>query len=73
MVIAVVGVLLWLMLGRNRRVGGSPSKGAPARPAAPVEMIECAHCKLHLPKSDARFDAAGRPYCGDAHRVAGPR
>jgi uncharacterized protein len=74
MVIAVVGVLLWLMLGRNRRVGGGgPAKAATARPASPVEMIECAHCKVHLPRTDARFDAAGHPYCGDAHRVAGPR
>lgn len=73
LVIAVVGVLLWLMVGRKRSVGGGASKTAAARPASPVEMLECAHCKVHLPKSDARFDAAGRAYCGDAHRLAGPR
>jgi len=73
-VIVVVGVLLWAMLGRGRRVGGGGSGAAPKKTAAePVAMLECAHCKVHLPKSDARFDAAGRPYCGDAHRVAGPR
>jgi hypothetical protein len=28
---------------------------------------------VHLQQADARFDAAGRPYCGEAHRLAGPR
>lgn len=73
LVLAVVGVLLWLMVGRQRRVGGGGAKAGAARPAAPVEVVECAHCKVHLPKDEARFDAAGRPYCGDAHRLAGPR
>ncbi len=36
-------------------------------------MLACAHCGLHLPQADARMDLAGRPYCGDAHRLLGPR
>jgi len=28
---------------------------------------------VHLPKTDALFDGGGRPYCGEAHRLAGPR
>jgi uncharacterized protein len=41
--------------------------------AAPVAMVECAHCGVHLPPADAEFDAAGLPYCGQAHRIAGAR
>ena len=70
LVIAVVGVLLWLMLGRRRE---AEVKRRQALPPQPVSMIACAHCGVHLPQSDALFDAGGRPYCGEPHRVAGPR
>ena len=71
LVIAVVGVLLWLMLGR-RREADVKGRRDPA-PPKPVAMIACAHCGVHLPQSDALFDAGGRPFCGEPHRVAGPR
>jgi hypothetical protein len=28
---------------------------------------------VHVPAAELQFDAAGLPYCSDAHRVAGPR
>ena len=70
LVIVVVGVLLWLMLGRRTRI---ESKARENVPAGPVEMLACSHCGVHLPRTDALFDGAGRPYCGEAHRLAGPR
>ena len=36
-------------------------------------MLACAHCGLHLPARDALVDAAGQPYCSEAHRRAGAR
>ena len=36
-------------------------------------MVGCTHCGLHLPRSEAVADAQGRLYCGDVHRLAGPR
>jgi uncharacterized protein len=72
LVIFVVGVLLWSMVGRERRASPPPPRRA-APPRLPVEMIECAHCGVHLPQTEALFDVGGRPYCSDAHRVAGPR
>jgi uncharacterized protein len=73
LVIAVVGVLLWAMFGRGGRAR-SVQRREDRRPAdAPVAMLACAHCGMHLPKSDALLDAAGRPYCGEPHRLAGPR
>jgi uncharacterized protein len=72
LLLLVVGVVLFLMFGRQRK---APEKGRPAtrRPNEPSPMLACAHCGVHLPRDEAVLDAAGRPYCGDAHRIAGPR
>jgi uncharacterized protein len=72
LVIVVVGFVLWLMFGRGRGTGakGRPPAGTAAQP---VPVIGCAHCGLHLPQTEAVADASGRWYCGDAHRLAGPR
>ncbi|MBZ8141933.1 hypothetical protein CLD22_18755 [Rubrivivax gelatinosus] len=74
LVIAVVGFVLWLMFGRGRRPEAPPRprRGA-ARAPAPVEMIACAHCGVHLPADESVADAGGRRFCSEAHRLAGPR
>jgi len=70
----VVGLALWLLKGRKPvqppRGPGSPS-GKPGE--EPATMVACAHCGVHLPRPDASYDAEGRSYCGEPHRVAGPR
>jgi uncharacterized protein len=72
LVAVVVGVVLWLMFGMRRRVEKPPQRGG--RPAGQLpKMVACAHCGVHLPDKEAPHDADGRPYCSDAHRVAGPR
>ena len=68
----VFGVL-WLLKGRRRGGGDAPARPQQAEPAKPQAMLACAHCGVHLPQSDVVADAAGRPYCGEAHRLAGPR
>lgn len=72
LVIVVVGVVLWLMIGKPRRAAEVRRKEA-AAPRLPQQMVACAHCGVHLPDGDAVRDAAGRSYCGEAHRLAGPR
>lgn len=72
LVIAVVGFVLWLMIGKPRRAEEVRRREAP-RPPGPVPMVQCTHCGVHLPASDALSDAAGRSYCGEPHRLAGPR
>jgi uncharacterized protein len=72
LVIVVVGVMLWLMFGRDR-VAGPAKRRAPDPPAAPESRVACAHCGVHLPRSDTVADPTGRLYCGNAHRLAGPR
>jgi uncharacterized protein len=65
----VVGLVLWLMFGRRGR--GSSGTHTSARRGS-EDMIACAHCGVHLPRSEALV-AGGRAYCSAAHRDAGPR
>jgi uncharacterized protein len=75
LVLIVVVIGLWML---NKRLRGPAAKPPPGRgpgatrPQVPAEMVECAHCGLHLPAADAVRDGA-HVYCGDAHRRLGPR
>ena len=35
------------------------------------DLVSCAHCGVHLPRSEARL-AAGALYCSDEHARLGP-
>lgn len=74
LLIAVIGIALWLFKARGRS-SGAPSTPKAKKPAAPTttSMLACAHCGVHLPQADTVTDAAGRPFCTEAHRLAGPR
>ena len=69
----------WMFLRPRDKAAlrGRPSNArdtrASRRVAPPQAMVDCAHCGLHLPASEAVLDDAGRAFCGAAHRVAGPR
>jgi uncharacterized protein len=69
----VVGIGLFMLFGRNRGRGDAAAPAPPKPPPGPQAMLACTHCGVHLPQSDALMDVAGRPYCSDAHRIAGPR
>jgi uncharacterized protein len=71
LLLLVVGVAVWLFRAKRRMPG--PKAAPPPVPAQPQTMLACARCGLHLPRADALFDPAGRPYCVEAHRLAGPR
>ncbi len=70
LVLAVAG---WFFLGRRRPPAGDTRKTKPGPAAKTETMLACAHCGVHLPQAEAKMDAAGRPYCGDPHRLLGPR
>ena len=74
LVLLVVGFGLWSLLTRLRGPGaggvGGGAAGGKAGPA-PVVMVECAHCGVHLPAADA-LPEGSRLYCSDAHRRLGP-
>lgn len=72
LLLALVFGVLWLLKGK-RRGGQAADKPEPKAPAKPQAMLACAHCGVHLPQADVVADATGKPYCSDAHRLAGPR
>jgi uncharacterized protein len=60
-----VALLLWLIFGRSRRGGKTPSRRRD--PGRAESMVTCAHCGVHLPRSEA-LAARGLHYCSAAHR-----
>lgn len=78
LVAIVVGVLWWLF-GRKRADTDRPAAPKPTKPGTgdrkqlPAQIVACAHCGVHLPQEDTVADAQGRLFCGEAHRLAGPR
>ena len=81
----LLGVLVvawaWWVVGRRREDRSGPGVGGASgasrrrgpRDAKPATMLACVQCGVHLPQSEALFDPSGRPYCSEAHRLAGPR
>lgn len=72
---AALVLLLWLLFGGLRRGRGGDGAGrrksAKGDAARAEEMVACAHCGLHLPRSEA-LAARGLHYCSGAHRDAAP-
>jgi len=58
--------LVWLVRGALR-----DSRPKADSPAGDGELVRCAHCGLHLPKSDAR-SVGDRYFCSDEHARGGP-
>ena len=56
--------LAWWLLAKYRR-----SLARDERPpaAAPEDMVRCAHCGLHLPRSESRAND-GNFFCCEEHR-----
>lgn len=57
-----VAVVVYLLLKSFRRQAPKQDASAPAE-----EMVRCAKCGVHLPKSESIL-AGGNFYCCDAHR-----
>ena len=76
LLLAVVVVALYMFKSRQRRKDAPPAAKPPKSqppPAEPAKMLACAHCGVHLPQAEVLAGADGRPYCTEAHRLAGPR
>lgn len=72
-VLAVLAVAFWIW--RSNRVGSQSqpvpktTKAEPGSASTPVQtMLQCAHCGVHLPASDAVAGKQGR-YCSAEHRA----
>lgn len=76
-VLLVLAVLaaVWLLRGAGRRRDAAPGPrpAAPPKPAPATAMVACAHCGVHLPRTEALMSPGGETFCGDAHRQAGAK
>ncbi|MFT3819330.1 MAG: PP0621 family protein [Rubrivivax sp.] len=72
LLIVVIVIALLMLTGRRRRPGREGREPPRPKPEAQA-MVRCAHCGVHLPRGDALLDSAGRSFCGEAHRIAGPK
>ncbi len=69
----ILGFVVWLLWrGAFRAPAPRGSAGAPAQSPTGEDMIACARCGVHLPRSEAR-EEGGRLVCRDNPRCAAPR
>lgn len=77
LVLLVVLVVAWMLLRRREPPPPAKKEGprpdAERKPGAAQPMLACAHCGMHVPQGEVQLDASGRPFCSEAHRLAGPR
>lgn len=71
LLVVVIAVGVWRSRRRVEDNDTAPAKS----PALPTQdMVACAHCGLHLPRSDALALRAtpAQYYCSPEHRAQGP-
>ena len=66
-----IALLLWLLFGRTARNGKPSLNGRRDGLGGAEEMVSCAHCGVHLPRSEA-LAVRSLHYCSAAHRDAPP-
>ena len=68
--IVLVVLAVWLV----RRALRGPKQDIQVKPPAevPGELVSCAHCGVHLPRSEARMQE-GAVYCSEEHARLGKR
>lgn len=76
LVVLVVALGVWMLFMRSRPSGPPCSESEPppdttsAGSVASQEVAACAHCGLHVPKSEA-FWQGPQAYCSEDHRRRG--
>jgi uncharacterized protein len=74
LIVAVVAGWVYQRVARLRATDAQRPGVEPKAPGPAVvqDMVACAHCGVHLPRSDAVEEGALH-FCGDVHRRLGPR
>ena len=68
--LAIFAYLLVKGLRRDAGQQGSVPPSQSRREAAPEDMVRCAICGVHLPRSES-FTSRGKFFCSDEHRRLG--
>jgi uncharacterized protein len=62
----LLGVAAWWVFRTLLRAQGKGQSGEGARPPPAEDMVRCATCGVHLPRSESLL-RDGRLYCSEAH------
>jgi len=82
--VVLLAVVVWFQRAKKSMLAGNdngpearpesgiprPKMGAARRSAEPgaETMVQCAHCGIHFPSSEAVVHASGAHYCCEEHR-----
>lgn len=75
-VVVIIGVMLLTRIlthhnAKSKMRSQGRSDGAHAVPGGTEAMVRCAHCSVHLPRSEAVL-SGGRTWCCTEHARLGP-
>ncbi len=70
LLVAVAAIVYALLKNYKRAIARQQEGTPPAKPAGGEDMVRCAHCGVHLPKSES-FLSQGAHFCSDEHRKLG--
>lgn len=65
--VVLIGFYVWRSSREGRQPPAAPRPGKSAGTATSIEMVECAHCGIHCPGTDAIAGKHG-VYCTAQHR-----
>ncbi|CAM4180516.1 MAG: PP0621 family protein [Comamonas sp.] len=71
LLVIVVAVGIWRSKRRKAQME-RPQPAAGRKLAAPQDMVECAHCGVHLPRAEALTEKS-RFYCSAEHQAQAAR
>lgn len=69
LLVVVLGIVWLLRSFRKPTLPPHSGSAAPPAPGRVENMVSCAQCGLHLPRSDA-YPGRGGMFCSEAHRSA---
>lgn len=67
LLVAVVAAVYFVLRGYARSIGRKDDTAAGATEAREEDMVQCRHCGIHLPRSEA-VKLRDEHYCSEEHR-----
>jgi uncharacterized protein len=67
LLLLALGIVIYLIVSRMRHQGErKQTRDVPPKSTLPEDMVRCAVCKVHLPRSES-FVSRGEYFCSDEH------
>lgn len=69
----IAAVVMWLLRAKKTVLKSGAAQREPAKDKAAGQaaetMLQCAHCGVHFPASEAVGNPAGPVFCSEEHRL----